>query len=69
MLSKKIHHANIINFTEEELSIHPIIDKFNELGINYLKEKITAFDKFDLYILDYFYDGISEKLHKDNINE
>lgn len=60
MLSKKIHHANIIDFTEEELNIHLIIDKFNKLGVNYIKEKVTTFDEFDLYILDYFYDGISE---------
>lgn len=61
MLSKKIHHSKIIDFTEEGLNIHLIIDKFNELGIDYIKEKITTFDKFDLYILDYFYDGISNK--------
>lgn len=61
MLSKKIHHANIIDFTEEELNIHLIIDKFNELGIDYIKEKVTTFDEFDLYILNYFYDGISEQ--------
>lgn len=60
ILSKKIHHANIIDFTEEELNIHLIIDKFNKLGVNYIKEKVTTFDEFDLYILDYFYDGISE---------
>ena len=61
MLSKKIHQANIIDFTEENLNIHLIIDKFNELGIDYIKEQINIFDEFDLYILDYFYDGISNK--------
>ncbi|WP_157352900.1 DEAD/DEAH box helicase [Aliarcobacter butzleri] len=61
MLSKKIHQANIIDFTEENLNIHLIIDKFNELGIDYIKEQISTFDEFDLYILDYFYDGISNK--------
>lgn len=61
MLSKKIHHVNIIDFTDEELNIHLIIDKFNELGIDYIKKQVTTFDEFDLYILDYFYDGISEQ--------
>ena len=61
MLSKKIHHSKIIDFTEEGLNIHLIIDKFNELGVDYIKEKVTTFDEFDLYILDYFYDGISNK--------
>jgi len=60
MLSKKIHNAGIINFTDEEINIHLIIDKFNELGIDYIKDKVTTFDEFDLYILDYFFDGISD---------
>ena len=61
MLSKKIHIAKVIDFEDEELNIHSIINKFNELGIEYIKNKVTAFDEFDLYILDYFYDGISEQ--------
>jgi len=64
MLSKKIHKANIIDFTEDKLNIHLIIDKFNELGIDYIKEQVTTFDEFDLYILDYFYDGISEQAQR-----
>jgi late competence protein required for DNA uptake (superfamily II DNA/RNA helicase) len=65
MLSKKIHHAGIINFTEEDVKIHTIINTFNELGIDYIKNNVTIFDEFDLYILDYFYDGISDT--KDSI--
>lgn len=60
MLSKKIHKANIIDFTEENLNIHLVIDKFNQLGIDYIKNRVDTFDEFDLYILDYFYDGITE---------
>jgi len=60
MLSKKIHRNGIINFTEKGINIHSIINKFNELGIDYMKNKVTTFDEFDLYILDYFYDGISD---------
>ena len=60
MLSKKIHNASILDFTDEEINIHSIIDKFNELGIDYIKDKVTTFDEFDLYILEYFYDGISD---------
>lgn len=63
MLSKKIHLSGVINFENEELNIHRIIDKFNELGIDYIKDKITLFDEFDLYILEYFYDGITDKEH------
>jgi len=60
MLSKKIHLAKIIDFEEDELNIHYIIEIFNELGMDYIKEKVTSFDEFDLYILEYFYDGISD---------
>jgi len=60
MLSKKIHLARVIDFEEEELNIHSIIEIFNKLGMDYIKEKVTSFDEFDSYILDYFYDGISD---------
>lgn len=63
MLSKKMHLAGVINLEEEELKIHSVITTFNEFGIEYIKEKVTTFDEFDLYILDYFYDGISDE-HK-----
>ncbi|NCO00269.1 MAG: hypothetical protein GW906_00355 [Epsilonproteobacteria bacterium] len=62
MLSKKIHLAGVINFEAEELNIHSIINEFNEFGMEYIKEKVSTFDEFDLYILDYFYDGISNNV-------
>lgn len=58
MLSKKIHIAKVIDFEDEKLNIHSAIDKFNKFGIEYIKNKVATFDEFDLYILDYFYDGI-----------
>jgi len=30
--------------------------------MEYIKEKVSTFDEFDLYILDYFYDGISNNV-------
>ncbi|MBN1839902.1 MAG: helicase [Campylobacterales bacterium] len=66
MLSKKLHIAKIINFEDEELDIHSVINKFNELGIQYIKDAVDTFDEFDLYILDYFYDGISKQQRLDN---
>jgi len=62
MLSKKIHLAGVINFEAEELNIHSIINEFNEFGMEYIKEKVSTFDEIDLYILDYFYDGISNNV-------
>lgn len=61
MLTKKIHYANIINFNDKELDIHSTLDKFREIGIEYIKENVKEFDKFDIYILEYFFDGISNE--------
>lgn len=61
MLSKKIHYSNVINFNDKELTIHSIIDKLNEIGISNIKENVIDIDEFDIYILEYFFDGISQK--------
>ncbi len=61
MISKKVHHAGVINFTEDNLTLHNAIDYFKKIGLSKLIEKVTSFDEFDMYILDYFYDGISLK--------
>lgn len=58
MISKKIHNEGIINFLDSELKIHDCLDKFRELKMQYLIEKIKSFDSFDKYIIKYFYDGI-----------
>ncbi|ORF30771.1 hypothetical protein BGI10_07010, partial [Snodgrassella alvi] len=58
MISKKIHNEGIINFLDSELKIHDCLDKFRELEMQYLIEKIKSFDSFDKYIIKYFYDGI-----------
>ncbi len=57
MISKKIHHAEIINFYDSELTIHRAIEIFREIGMQTILEKVD-FDDFDKYIFDYFYDGI-----------
>lgn len=59
MISKKIHATNIINFNANVLTLHQTIDLFNEIGIKYLFENIKDLDRFDRYILKYFYEGIS----------
>lgn len=57
MISKKIHKAGIINFYNQELTIHSAIEHFNAIGIQRVIEKVEL-DDFDLYILRYFYEGI-----------
>jgi len=59
MLAKKIHRAKIINFNNKELDIDSTLDYFRKIGLTYIKENVVEFDEFDIYILEYFYDGIS----------
>ena len=58
MLAKKIHRAKIINFNDKELDIDSTLDCFRKIGFSYIKENVVEFDEFDIYILEYFYDGI-----------
>ncbi|MCB0654038.1 MAG: hypothetical protein KDC85_22355, partial [Saprospiraceae bacterium] len=58
MISKKIHHSKVINFYDRELTIHNVIDQFNEIGKKSTIEQTNDLDSFDKYILDYFFDGI-----------
>ncbi|TCN54649.1 hypothetical protein D0809_18450 [Flavobacterium circumlabens] len=57
MISKKIHKSEVIDFYDQELTIHSVIEKFNLIGINKIKQNVEL-DEFDNYILDYFFDGI-----------
>ncbi len=57
ILSKKIHVAKLIDLTNKELTIHGVIEYFNNMGSKYLKSAVN-FEPFEHYILDYFYEGI-----------
>lgn len=57
MISKKIHHAEVIDFTNRDLTIHQTIDLFNEIGVDQIKNNVEL-DWFDEYILNYFLEGI-----------
>lgn len=56
MISRKLHEANIINFEEENLSSQKAIDILIDKK-NYIYN-LKTLDEFDIYILDYFYQGI-----------
>lgn len=57
MITKKIHEAKLINFYDRELTIHKAVDVFNEIGLEGLY-KYVQLDRFDRYIVEYFYEGI-----------
>lgn len=58
MISKKIHNSEIINFYDNELTIHKVVEKFNEIGKESTIERTNNLDEFDKYILNYFFNGI-----------
>lgn len=62
MISKKIHNENMIDFLDKTLTIHNVIDLFNEIDRDNIKQ-IATLDDFDRYIIDYFYDGITIKMN------
>lgn len=57
MISKKIHQSGIYNFTRDNLTIHQVLDDLNDIGFEKIS-KIETLMEFDLYILEYFFDGI-----------
>lgn len=58
MISKKIHESKIIDFYDNELTIHKVVEKFNEIGKEMIIDETNNLDEFDKYILNYFFDGI-----------
>jgi len=58
MISKKLHESEVIDFYDSELTIHSVIEQFNEIGKEMIIEVTNNLDEFDIYILDYFFDGI-----------
>lgn len=59
MISKKIHHEGVIDFLDDDLTVHSTIDIFRGINRDGLKDRVATLDHFDRYIVDYFYAGIS----------
>lgn len=61
MVSKKIHKSGAINFQDKSSSLHDTINKFNSIGLDYICNNVKSLDDFDIYILEYFYEGITTR--------
>lgn len=57
MISKKIHNAKLLSFTEEGLNIHLALERLNAIGQEAVNNVDGLLD-FDKYIIAYFFDGI-----------
>ena len=60
MITKKIHAAGIIDFSNDDLTLHDAIEKLNQSKM-VVYEKTNDLDRFDHYVLDYFYEGIGKR--------
>lgn len=58
MISRKIHFGKLIDFYDKNLDIHRALELFNVIGLGGIAGRIQL-SEFDIYILEYFYDGIS----------
>lgn len=58
MLSKKINESQLINLTDQNMSIKEVINKFHEIGKTKIEESIKL-HPFELYILNFFFEGIT----------
>jgi hypothetical protein len=58
MISRKIHKAGLVNFEDQELSLHAAVSRLNEIGIEMIMAMVGNLGEFDRYLLAYFYEGI-----------
>lgn len=60
MLSRKIHNAGIVDLENRDLTLHAALDKLSSFGVERLVGSIDDLDAFDIYVLRYFFQGISK---------
>ncbi len=59
MISRKLQQSNVIDFMEDNINLHGVVDKLNNLGFGQVCSLTKDLDFFDEYILRFFFDGIS----------
>ena len=59
MISKKIHQSKIIDLTNQELPFHNLLAIIAEVGEDRICNEVVDLDKFDKFVLKYFFTGIS----------
>lgn len=59
MIAKLMQQSKIIDFTDQELTLHSAIDWFRDVGFSKIIESTIGLSKFDKYIIAHFFDGIT----------
>lgn len=61
MVTKKIQASGVIDFEDQSLDVHQVIERFKDIGKETLIKAIGDLDQFDIYIIRYFYEGIESR--------
>lgn len=61
MISRKIHFSGIIDLEDPEPEVHDVLAQFRAIGIEGLQAAVGTLGDFDMYILRYFFEGISRR--------
>ena len=63
MISRKLHDAKFIRFDNPNLTLHTALDQFRNSGIHGIASVTNKLTKFDLFLLEYFLEGIKFRRH------
>ena len=58
MLSRKICNAHVLDLEAID-DVQDAIDGFRDIGFERVRDAVPDFDHFDVYILRYFFEGIT----------
>lgn len=61
MVSRKLHDAKVIDFEQKDIDLHDVINTFLGTSLQHIESNVPILDKFDIFILNYFYEGIMLK--------
>ncbi|MFE8645000.1 DEAD/DEAH box helicase [Sphingomonas sp. NCPPB 2930] len=58
MISKKIHDAGVMDFSDLDLSLHNAVNILQSISLREVIRRVPQLQEFDRYLLNYFYEGI-----------
>lgn len=59
MISKKVQQSGLIDLEDYSKEVNDVINEFIQIGMERLVNSLNDLHPFDLYIIRYFYDGIT----------
>lgn len=66
MISKKLQAAGILDFNNQDLTIHQVIESLNSFGVEKLVSAVPSLNRFDQYVMRYFFKGVQKPARRSN---